>query len=669
MVQRIIIQLLTLCTALICISTAVPAQAADGSGRVFNPNPVVSLKDTNLKDENDADVVPEAAYVDVILRDLDGTGYLEGPYVSTRLTDERAYEPTLQFHYTREDDRFEEVMVYYHIDAVARYLKGLGFDFVDNGPPIPVNVHSDHSDAPFYDYFTRKIHLGDGGVDDAEDAEVIVHEYGHVIQYRQVGGWFGTGEGEAMSEGFCDFLAASYFSAVSDGFPDTTVCDWEWVHSTTGGRAVNSDKYYPEDTGGSTHEDGMIWSAALWELFEALGRDASIRLVIKSHDRLSVDAGFLDGAKALLAADRDLNNGANVKLIRGIMERRGILSPPELAPDTFENNDTAETATEIQLPFIEKNLSITPDDNDYYQFYLGTRKKVSLAIEFNPIYGQLHRALMTYEGKTIGTKDPLQAGHYLLKVSGIDGATNDYGLKILADMHGDEPRTATLVRMGDDIESFIDFTEDVDVFQFEARQGDVVGLIVEVEQLGSRLDASLRLLDSSGKKLIDRDDSGIDLDGSGFGYDEKIDRFPIPADGLYWVEIRGFPWPSQIDDRDGTDYAYTLMLFEGGLPADDHDTLKGSPTRLVADQPVEGVISFRGDVDAFQFTAMAGQLVDLDVEMGFNRSLLNVYAKRRLTNRFRCWTCFPRTRCCCKIIRIRSIRRRGYRINCPAMQR
>ena len=116
---------------------------ADGRGRVFNPNPVVALKDFRLMDQDDsADAIPEEAYTDVILPALDGSGFLDGPYVSTRLTENRANEPTLEFNYLRDDPRFEEVMVYYHVDTVGRYLKGLGFDFVDNWQ-IPANVHFD----------------------------------------------------------------------------------------------------------------------------------------------------------------------------------------------------------------------------------------------------------------------------------------------------------------------------------------------------------------------------------------------------------------------------------------------------------------------------------------------------------------------------------------------
>lgn len=86
----------------------------DGEGRVFIPNPVVSLMDLNLTPESD---IPEKAYKPVILKELDGSGFLKGPYVDTVATPDRAYEPCLIFNYKRGDSRFCEVMVYFHIDS------------------------------------------------------------------------------------------------------------------------------------------------------------------------------------------------------------------------------------------------------------------------------------------------------------------------------------------------------------------------------------------------------------------------------------------------------------------------------------------------------------------------------------------------------------------------
>ena len=77
--------------------------------------------------------------------------------------------------------------------------------------PVPINVHCiPRRQLVLLAQPTTALHMGDGGVDDAEDADVIVHELGHAIQDAQVPG-FGPGtktEQAAIGEGFGDFLAA-----------------------------------------------------------------------------------------------------------------------------------------------------------------------------------------------------------------------------------------------------------------------------------------------------------------------------------------------------------------------------------------------------------------------------------------------------------------------------
>ena len=726
---------------------------ADGRGRVFNPNPVVALKDLTLMDQDDsADAIPDEAYTDVILPELDGTGYLDGRYVSTRLTPDRANEPSLEYNYLRDDPRFEEVMVYYHVDAVGRYLKGLGFDFVDDWQ-LPTNVHVNESNNAFYDDSDGSINFGDGGVDTAEDAEVIIHEYGHAILDRQVPD-IHLGEGAALHEGFSDFLAASFYTTVSDGFGDTTVFDWAGLEAPEYlTRSVDGHKHYPEDLVGQSHADGEMWSASLWELFEVLGRDGSISLVIESHFYLSSDAEFVDGASALFVADQELNGGVNSDLILGIMEGRGFLTPPKLASDAFEENDTADTAAAVELPFVNEKLSIhTADDADHYQFQLAEPIQVGVGIDFQPIYGELMLTLTGADGVVhvaFETKDvaslELVSGDYLVTVSGVNGATNDYKLALIVDSHGDTAAAATAIAIGDTVESFIEFSgdtdffsfegeagkliditvttddsdldsllvvygpegelfdknddvvssvfdpfaelnpggidsrvigelpadgtyllavsniappklnapfgginysytlsiteivddhascgsgeetplvrnepvtgvinlftdpenpfsEDADGFRFDAAAGDVISLHLAVESSNQFAFTTLRLLDELGDELLS---AQTPFDGS----EVRIDGFQIGVDGVYCVEVSG---RGSLTDED---YTYTLTLSEGELQGDDHDSLRGDPTPITAGVPVEGVISFDGDADAFQFPATAGAVITLNVEL------------------------------------------------------
>jgi Zn-dependent metalloprotease len=302
---------------------------AEGKGRVFDPNPVVSLNDTSLKDKS---AIPDKAYTEVILRDLKTTGFIEGPYVTTKTTRNRIKKKDRDFRFKRIDRAFKEVMVYFHIDRAQRHLQAMGFKNILNRA-IPVNIDGQRDDNSHYSPSDKDLTFGTGGVDDAEDAEIILHEYGHAIQDDQLPGFGASDEGGAMGEGFGDFLAASFFSDVKPKEMKPTVGNWD-ATAYSGDeppylRRLDSNKKYPKDLKGEVHDDGEIWSACLWELRAALGRATAEKLVIAHHFLLSRDSGFEDGANGLITADKNLNKGENEKAIRDVFVRRGILPNPK----------------------------------------------------------------------------------------------------------------------------------------------------------------------------------------------------------------------------------------------------------------------------------------------------------------------------------------------------
>ena len=62
------------------------------------------------------------------------------------------------------------------------------------------------------DHPKNELRFGKGGVDDAEDAEVILHEYGHALHFAQ-GFVFGSARAGAISEGFADYWAVTVSDA------------------------------------------------------------------------------------------------------------------------------------------------------------------------------------------------------------------------------------------------------------------------------------------------------------------------------------------------------------------------------------------------------------------------------------------------------------------------
>jgi fungalysin metallopeptidase (M36)/fungalysin/thermolysin propeptide len=297
---------------------------AVGKGRVFDPNPVSSLNDPTLTPQS---IIPETAYRDVDLPGLDGSGFLDGQFVSTRPTNNRTNVATNTFVFSRDNRAFREVMAYFHIDRIRRHLGDLGFNSVLNRA-VEVNIDGLKDDLSQYDPPTKSILFGSGGVPDAEDGEIIVHEYGHAIQDDQVPGFGEGGEARAMGEGFGDFLSASFFADEKPPAMRPMIGTWDaagYAHPQPCLRRVDGTKKYPKDIDNDIYDDGEIWSACLWQLRLRLGRQAAERLVIAHHHLLARNTSFADAANAMLTADQQLNGGDNAAVIRKVFADRGIL--------------------------------------------------------------------------------------------------------------------------------------------------------------------------------------------------------------------------------------------------------------------------------------------------------------------------------------------------------
>ena len=91
---------------------------------MFFPNPVASLQNQSLTHQKDADsAVPQDAYHIVNLTNLDGSGYLRGDWANIRSeTGDPAFSTTNTCIYTRDDDRFEQVMAYYWAVTVTSVI-------------------------------------------------------------------------------------------------------------------------------------------------------------------------------------------------------------------------------------------------------------------------------------------------------------------------------------------------------------------------------------------------------------------------------------------------------------------------------------------------------------------------------------------------------------------
>ena len=308
---------------------------ATGVSRVFDPNPVIALRGSEALVGKGGRLLvpPPEAYATVRLGGLRKSGFLDGRRVSTRATRNRVVHRDRRFEFPSTSPGFEEVMVYFHIDRAVHYLESLGF----NGrraifrAPIVVNARGTREDNSSYSPHDRSLMFGIGAVDDAEDAEIILHELGHAIQDAICPQFGQSDEAAAIGEGFGDYFAASFFAAKKPAPYRFSVGTWDGLQDAEGDppcvRRVDVPLTYEQFDHGADadeHQNGQIWSATLWDIWTAVTRDVADRIILESHFQLDGFTTFACAARAILDADRNLYRGRHTSTLREIFHRRGI---------------------------------------------------------------------------------------------------------------------------------------------------------------------------------------------------------------------------------------------------------------------------------------------------------------------------------------------------------
>jgi hypothetical protein len=307
--------------------------------------------------------------------------------------------------YPCNDDRFEEVNTYYHLDRTQRAIQALGFSAGSGILNRPLSAHAHYFSGcnAFFDPINGGVHFGDFDgppescfgpspapgpplYDSGEDADVVIHEYGHAIHDNQVPGWsFGpypaAEQAGSMGEGFGDFLA---------GVMNNDPCIGEYITfnelscgGSPGLRSLEIAGTYPGmfescpdvDYNGDTvpeteepHCGGLVWGAALWDLVQAIGggsatqqaRDTGLELVLEGQFFLDQTATFQEAAAAICMADTLLFGGANSASISAAFGGRGISTAP------CSNTDFASSYIRVRHTYsgdLDVNIKIGPNVN------------------------------------------------------------------------------------------------------------------------------------------------------------------------------------------------------------------------------------------------------------------------------------------------------------------
>jgi hypothetical protein len=335
----------------------------NGSGMVYDPDPITTAQTTyggDFIDNNDQNnSALQNQRIQVTLRDLsfeDGLYKLKGPYCvleDIELPSDAFPELTDQngFNFTRDQQEFEDVMTYYHIDKANRRVSELGYSGSDlqafRADPHGLNGDANAKYSPSNNY----VAFGEGQIDYAEDADIIWHEFGHALQYN-VGNVFMNGyipETKAIMEGSADYWAISYSRSVSS-YDWASYANWVFHHNYFERRAdlnwVYPNNYDPNDS----HKSGQIWSSALMKIWDCLGRDISDNLFLKTHYLWGTQPSMMDAAEAYIQADLLLYNGSHLCTIIETFRDFGLTDRPIVL---YVRDETYTNDTKIIGSFIE----------------------------------------------------------------------------------------------------------------------------------------------------------------------------------------------------------------------------------------------------------------------------------------------------------------------------
>lgn len=401
------------------------------SAMVYLPNPIVATNatygDKGFVDNNDKDspeLTNARSKVRVPLKFENGKFKLTNRLISLKNLHDpvgNPVEPVDTFlNYTRSQPGFEDINAYYHIYSYSNYLRKIGFESLLDS--IIIDPHgANGDDNSFFDpqQYPYEIEYGTGGVDDAEDGQVVIHEFGHSLSTIASFGTQNGNERLAMEEGQADYVCMSYSRSLSKNKPNL-VFSWDGHNEIWDGFKTNTLGKY-EDLSGIKDVDRELWSTALMCIHDKLRSTKSDSLVFSSYFLQAGGGTMPQMAKVILKLDSMLFNAKDLGKIWQCFTDRGILDtvPGPIGIKEIENIDG-------HIKFLNTSdfsRGLSPSR------ILVTYPQLWNRIEIYNNLGQLTHTLKISKETTL-RPDEFKSGVYYLKIISTNGE-NIFSQKII----------------------------------------------------------------------------------------------------------------------------------------------------------------------------------------------------------------------------------------------
>ena len=308
------------------------------SGTVFYPDPLSSSNEIyggNFTDNNDE----TNNYLNNELKEVNLTAsfennmfLLENKHLKIVNQSSPDIQPTVKtdsiFRFNRSEIGFEEINALYHISRFADYLKdSIGFkDIMNYQIAVDVYALNGNDNSEFISSTTPpRLNFGQGGVDDAEDADVLIHEYAHAVSHSAAPGSLIGYERSAIEEGFCDYWAAVYSKMLNE-YNYKELYNWDGHNEFWEGRSIDHQRTYDEGLDGNKYIDGELFAAMLMDIRNNMEDTKADKILLQSVYSWYPNMTFLDAIEQIMKADTLLYNSENSGTIHWLACKRGFLT-------------------------------------------------------------------------------------------------------------------------------------------------------------------------------------------------------------------------------------------------------------------------------------------------------------------------------------------------------
>ncbi|MBT7687662.1 MAG: T9SS type A sorting domain-containing protein [Flavobacteriales bacterium] len=346
--------------------------------QIFNPDPITSAETEyggNYSDQGDMSndqLLAAMSQGNVSLRwnedslswelksdfawalDLDQSPKIAPPFY-TNLT------PTSLF-YTRSESEFEFINVYYHLNTYHQHLTSLGSPLMNY--PQKFDAHAKNgADQSSFNPGNNDPNLlfGDGGVDDGEDADVIVHEYGHAILYDAAPNSNIGAQRNALDEGTSDYIAMSYSKSINEyGYQD--IFNWDGHNEYWNGRELVSNRTYPSDLVDNEYADGLLWASAIMEISNCIGRRQTDSILFEAIYSFFPFMTMSQATDAFMSAETNATLGDYKEICEVVFCTYGLLE---------QCHDTLLSELPLRAPYLGNTYDFGFNNDPIYLFTNG----------------------------------------------------------------------------------------------------------------------------------------------------------------------------------------------------------------------------------------------------------------------------------------------------------